>query len=127
IAVSPSTSAYYSVTGTDTLGCSKKDSALISVSPCAGIAQLAPDSYNVRIYPNPAYNATVTLAFGVKTSGSFKVRLLDVYGRTIKEESGTAIPGDNILFIDLKEVAKGVYYILLENGAGPYKTKLINQ
>ncbi len=124
IAVSPTTNTTYSVTGTDVNGCSDVNSLSIVVSPCTGITEMGSIGNGASVYPNPA-DEIATLAFNTNTSGNYSVKMLDVFGRIIKDETADAVVGNNTHNISLDGVSKGVYFVILQKGNEVYKTKLV--
>ena len=81
-------------------------------------------SFNV--YPNPA-DGQVMVSFTTMEEGSYTVRLVDMFGRVVKNEVDNAGAGDNIHVMNLDGLAKGVYIIELEKGSQVNKTRLVIQ
>jgi len=84
----------------------------------------APLQFNV--YPNPA-NTQVMISFTTMEEGSYDLRLVDMFGRVVKNETDNAAAGDNIHVMNLDGTAKGVYIIELEKSGQVNKTRLIIQ
>ncbi len=55
------------------------------------------------------------------------IKLIDMLGTTIREESDMAIGGDNSHLIYLDGIAEGVYMIILQKGEDIYKSKIVVQ
>ena len=79
---------------------------------------------NMFAYPNPS-EGQVSVAFGVNDGGHYTIKLLDVLGKIIREETNEAIAGDNFHLIYLDGVAQGVYIIMLQKGDDVFKTKIV--
>ena len=104
--------------------CSSTASLQIIVDPCVGIKEIGNDfSKSVDIYPNPAHES-VTVAFSAKASGKYTVKIMDMAGKLVKEESMIAVKGDNTHEMALNGIAKGIYTIILEKENSSAKTKL---
>lgn len=124
IGANPPNNAWYSVKVTNTFGCSKTDSVFITVNACVGIQKLF-GSYQVpQLFPNPASDKT-TLLFMVNKGGNYVIRLVDIFGREVREENNVAIAGENTHILSLSGIANGVYMLTLQKGNETYKTKII--
>ena len=77
-----------------------------------------------NVYPNPASDI-VTIAFTSDGDQNYKVRLVDMLGRTVLEDNGKAVNGDNTHTFNLDGIAKSVYMVILQKGDVTYKAKLI--
>jgi hypothetical protein len=68
------------------------------------------------IYPNPAQDKLNIDLYTAKQS-DVEIKIMNMYGAVVKQILATTQEGTNTLKIDLKELAKGVYTIVLqENG-----------
>jgi hypothetical protein len=108
---------------TDSQGCSNSISHSIYVTICDGIAETESSVYSMFIFPNPAADKA-TIVFKMKTGGDYSVQLVDVLGRTVGEEGGIALPGENSHVLNFRENAKGIYIVLLRSGKSIMKAKL---
>ncbi len=117
IAVSPTVTTTYTVSGTNTSGCSNLTTVVQNVSTCTDIKNLALEAANkVLVYPNPS-NGTFTIK---NTSGSkIDVIIVNALGQIVLSKS---ISTENET-INLKEQANGIYYLK----AGDKIVKLIKQ
>lgn len=68
---------------------------------------------SVMIYPNPATSQTNLVINGI--SGETKIILSDVQGRVLKTIDTKPLSGQIEQSIDLNNLAKGVYYIRIQN------------
>jgi hypothetical protein len=51
--------------------------------------------------------------------------MIDLFGRILKEENGIALAGNNSYTVNLADVAKGVYIVVLEKGNTLVSTKIV--
>lgn len=79
---------------------------------------------NFSLTPNPT-NETARLHFDVAPAGDTRVALLDLTGRQIRHWALT--PGALSLSMDVRDVPKGIYTVLVENAAGRAARKLAVQ
>jgi hypothetical protein len=94
-------------------------------TPCSvGIAENEKTGTTLSVYPNPA-NEMVTVSFKTNNPENYNVKVLDIFGRTVKEENARSISGENSHPLTLDALAKGVYMIVVKFGELTYKTKLI--
>ena len=77
----------------------------------SSLDEVEANDIKVNVYPNPANSYTVLEVHGLKEETS--IYLFDIQGRKIKEYSMKA--GQEILRIDLGDLPKGVYTIMLGN------------
>ncbi|MFA7082415.1 MAG: fibronectin type III domain-containing protein [Bacteroidales bacterium] len=68
---------------------------------------------SIMMYPNPATNQTKLIISGI--SGEAKIELSDVQGKILNTINAKSVSGVIEKTIDIKNLAKGVYYIRIEN------------
>lgn len=78
---------------------------------------------NIMMYPNPANNETKLIISGVQ--GDTKIVLSDVQGRILNTINTKAINGVVEQTIDVNNLAKGVYYVRIQNSNLNRTNKLI--
>ena len=100
----------YTVTATDSMGCSKQ--MTFQLGSQVGIGELADD---MNIYPNPT-----TGYFQIETTGYFEVSIMDLRGRFIEQ----AFANDKAEF-DLTSYERGVYMIKIKKSDQEYVHKLV--
>lgn len=117
VAVSPTTTTTYVVSGTNSFGCLGSAFVIQNVSACTGIQEHQLNT--VLIYPNPSYDGIFNLALNTKCSMS----VVDVTGRVILQlkEKGEEFK------LDLSGFNNGVYFIKAESEKGSIVRKLIKQ
>ncbi|MCW3121170.1 MAG: hypothetical protein JWQ38_662 [Flavipsychrobacter sp.] len=101
-------------------------SDMIPFDVCAKMAvnEVTKVTRMMNIYPNPA-DKMATVEFEAATSGTYNVKLEDVFGRVVKEMSVHGNAGKNTCNMQLDRVAPGVYTITVRTGADIYNSKLI--
>ncbi len=91
----------------------------------SGIAsRILPDEVPISVIPNPASGKAV-VTFRSDDGGAYSIRLVDVLGRVVVNETGEAATGKNTHVLHFESVAKGVYTIVLQQGSGVYAIKLV--
>jgi hypothetical protein len=113
-----SSSATFTLTGTDANGCTDTDVFAVAVVECTGLSQLNSNT-GISVYPNPS-NGYYTVANG--SSEAFHVTVSDVTGRVILDENGTTA-----MQVNISEVAGGVYYMKVETAGASEVIQLIKQ
>ncbi len=87
------------------------------VLPCnntsIGVSEHNPNTTQMAMWPNPSVGE-FTLFYQTKESESIAIRLIDVAGRIVFEQSNTASIGANSFSLDLRNVAKGVYTLQIQ-------------
>ncbi len=121
IAVSPTISTGYTVTGTDANGCVNSKTYTQTVAPCLGLTANANDGQNIILFPNPAVNGKTILS-GLE--GNNIVSVYNVLGQLISTQN---VNTDKVE-IDLANQPSGNYMIKISNSFNQTKTlKFLNQ
>ena len=108
--ISVDTIGDFSVTVTDTSGCSNSDT--IHVDCTVGVTALATMN-NVHVYPNPS-SGIVNIEFGNNTS-AVTVRWIDMQGQVVSEDR---LNGVRQRQYDLSSSPKGVYFLQVISDEG---------
>ncbi len=67
----------------------------------------------LNIYPNPA-TEVATIVFNGTEGADFNLNLVDVAGRVVMSERGTAVDGQNQRNVVVSEMASGVYFLTIQ-------------
>ena len=118
LAVSPTTTSNYTVTGTSSNGCSAMAAITQSVSLCTGIENYNNTEVSVSVYPNPT-KGIVTV--NVNTEASIIV--VNALGQILLNESVGA--GDHMM--DIQREASGIYFVKVITATKQYTFKLIRE
>jgi PKD repeat protein len=100
---------------TDSVGCVGRDTSVIVVDPCAGIAEV--EEIGLELYPNPS--AGIFKIKFVKNVELFMIT--DVSGKVIE----TIIPTSLQMQIDLSKNAPGLYFLKAKNSEGEHSLPFI--
>ncbi len=119
IAVSPTVTTSYTVTGT-TSGCSSNFVISQAVSPCTGINAKAASTIGTLVYPNPNTGEfTVELNNGsVKT-----IDVMDLTGRIILSNTTS---NDKVDF-NINTLANGIYFVKVQSNNSVEVIKIVKQ
>jgi len=104
IAVSPSVTTTYTLTGQNTNSCAATTSYVQNVSPCTDLASVTANESNFSIYPNPTENSVF---IQLNSEEVIDVKLINSIGQTIWH----AADHNTANAIDLSELAKGIYFV----------------
>lgn len=122
IAVSPTVTANYSVTGTDLNGCSNTALITQSVSACTGIQQLGIIGNEIEVYPNPT-SGEFTLLLPTNTKQT-RLEIYNSLGQLILSEP---IASFNSV-INISQLSNGLYLLkVYQNDEVVYKNQLIKR
>jgi hypothetical protein len=84
------------------------------------------DFGSFNVYPNPASDQ-VTLSFSSDKEDVYNIRLLDIAGRVVINETQTSLIGDNQYQMNLYDIAEGVYMVVIHYSNGTMQKKLVIQ
>lgn len=90
----------------------------------SGIASNNRDNTNISIFPNPAANET-TLTIRSDVSGTATFKVINAIGQEVYVKQVNVNPGSTNAKIDTKDLANGVYFLLVESGKNSSTKKLI--
>jgi endonuclease I len=97
------------------------------VLPCnntnIGMGETNPNATQMGLWPNPAAGS-FTLYYQTPVNETIIIRLIDVTGRVLVQQTNTATSGSNAFALDLGNVAKGVYTLQIQ-GKNMLNEKLI--
>jgi hypothetical protein len=79
-----------------------------------------------NVYPNPA-NDEVTVVFSSDMEENYNIRLIDITGRIVLNQNNTSVVGENQYQMNLSEIAKGIYMVILQKGDAIMQTKIVVQ
>ena len=88
-----------------------------------GLSGIVGQEISIMMYPNPATSQTNLIISGI--SAQTKIVLSDVQGRTLNTINAKPVNGTIEQTIDLNNLAKGVYYIRIQNSDVNRTQKLI--
>jgi len=123
------TAGTYTVEVKDPTGCVSPTAAVIVGLGCRTLFQTTPVNSSENyfaIYPNPA-NDHVNVTFSSDKTEACNIRMMDLMGRTVFSDNITSAVGDNQFQLNLSELAKGIYMVILQNGDGTLQKKIVVQ
>ena len=121
IAVKPTVTTFYTVSGIDANGCSDTTTYEQTVGDCTGLTAQSRNAA-IRIYPNPNHGQ-----FKVETSSPGEHRYLEIYN-VLGQLIATFKLEGFLTTYDLKENAKGIYTLrIVENGNSLQHLKMIKE
>ena len=66
------------------------------------------------LFPNPAYE-NIHLSFNAPQSSAVQIQIIDVMGTIWQNQQWQAKEGQNQFILDVKDLATGIYFVVLEN------------
>jgi hypothetical protein len=116
ITVTPSSTTIYTVTGTDTKGCSSTFIYTAKVIPCSGIGEVG-SMQAISVYPNPN-----TGDFVVTTNTNITLTIVNSIGQQVRILS---LNSGNARMAQVSDLSGGVYFITGESSNGKVSQKII--
>jgi PKD repeat protein len=122
IAVSPTVTTSYTVTGTSAGGCAKSITITQLVSACTNVGQLAAQNSEFMVYPNPSRGEFI-VSVGTEQTSAY-IEVYNGLGQLIRKDVMTGIHTK----IDLSQHPNGFYQVrVMENGKQLYTSKMIKE
>ena len=78
----------------------------------------------LNVYPNPAADRAIVV-FTSTEGADFNIKMVDVSGRTIMTERGTATNGLNQREVNVSEMSAGIYFVVIETNNVVEQIKMI--
>ena len=100
-------------TFTDVNQCTAVADVSVAVQTCSSVEELVKALESASVYPNPFMNQ-INISFVSKDANDVDVRLFDVLGKQIVNETMQVVRGENVLTLSPNaQLAGGVYYLQL--------------
>jgi len=96
----------------------------ISISHCGPRFGDQGEVTGLNVYPNPASDRAV-IVFNSVDGADFNLKLVDISGRTIMNERGTAANGLNQREMNVSQMASGIYFVVIETNSVVEQIKMI--
>jgi len=113
----------YTIVGLN--GCSNSSVSNITVQDCTGINDNS-TSQEVFVYPNPT-NGSFSIVINSLIYTELFIKIVDVQGKEIFSSVEKDVRGSYTKQINLEDISKGMYYIILSSGSEIKTQKLIIQ
>jgi hypothetical protein len=91
-----------------------------------GMNEQAQQSFSINIYPNPA-NDFVTIQFENTNAENLELKILDVFGQTVRAVDAGKTYGTGSYIFDLANIASGVYFVQAQYNGQTISKKFIRQ
>ena len=79
---------------------------------------------SLTVYPNPT-NAELNIQLENTTTAQYQLRLMNVLGETVQNQTVLLNQGSNFLQINLNDYQKGVYFLVIDNGESQQTVKVM--
>ncbi|MBA3682606.1 MAG: T9SS type A sorting domain-containing protein [Bacteroidetes bacterium] len=120
IAISPSVTTSYTVTGTNALGCTATYTISQAVSVCSGLSLNQNTSSVLLVYPNPTSGIfTIEMANGATKT----ISVSDVTGRIVADTKSN----NNAIDLNIGSLANGIYYVKIQSNEITQTLKVVKQ
>ncbi|HNP50114.1 MAG TPA: T9SS type A sorting domain-containing protein, partial [Bacteroidia bacterium] len=90
-------------------------SDMITIPPSPVRMSASINSNEFLVYPNPA-TQLINIRFAAEQSVTTRVQLVDLTGRIVRNQEFTAVAGENLLTIDMNDLARGIYTLIVDSG-----------
>jgi hypothetical protein len=117
IAVSPTITTTYTLSGTNANGCIGRLAVLQHVSPCTGLEQLQASSTGIRFYPNPNNGS-----FMLQSDLDVELSLVNSLGELVKK---IQLNGGNDRRLRIEGLSQGIYFLVSQAGAHDAAQKIV--
>jgi Secretion system C-terminal sorting domain/Receptor L domain len=85
------------------------------------------DKFNaISVSPNPA-NGVLNIVVETQNDNDLAINLLDIFGKTIKQQTTTTQQGLNNKSLDLQDLPNGIYFLQLQQGTERIVRKVVKE
>jgi hypothetical protein len=112
----------YSVTATNSFGCSASDT--VTVNFTASVETFGDNGATVNIFPNPT-NQRFTLSVNGYQGGDIQFDILNVVGMVVKTERFVNIGSEFNQLVDVADLSAGTYLVRLKSGRAEATLRLL--
>lgn len=127
VVASPTVTTTYTVTGTNSYGCSNDTSILVIVNP-VGVPSVNEPLENLNVYPNPAIDH-FTLEFNTTLETPIEIYLLNTLGEKVRMMHSDGMQGQGLMKhkyeIDTGTLTEGVYHLEIITEKGTVNRRVI--
>jgi len=121
IVVTPSATATYTANGTSSVtGCTGIITAVVTVDPCTGIANIGSVLSGLSVYPNPG---TGEFTVELKNGSAKTIVVTDYTGKVVF----TSTSSKDIIPVNLSSMANGIYNVKIESNHSTEVLKVVKQ
>ena len=104
-----------------------KDTYTVFEDPNTGIVEKA-NTLDFAVFPNPVEGNTIQVNFNANAESSTRIRVLSLHGELVNEINHMATSnGNQQTTLNLDNLAKGVYFIEIQNRLGTKMTRIIRR
>lgn len=118
--VSPNSTAIFTVTGTDAMGCSNTATVELLVANCVGVNETSTGLGLVKVFPNPN-NGLFTIE--LNSSEDKTIEVSDVSGKKVLR----LFTAEKMIQVDLNKFSSGVYFIRISSEKNSETIKILKQ
>jgi len=121
IIVSPTVTTTYTAIGTSSVnGCTGMNTAVVTVDPCIGIANIGSVLSGLSVYPNPG---TGDFTIELKNGSAKTIVVTDYTGKIVF----TSTSSRDLIHVNLSSMANGIYNVKIESNNSTEILKLVKQ
>ena len=88
-----------------------------------GIAKSNSSAFGVNVFPNPASGIANININSVK-AGEMKITFVNAIGQVVYTKNASVSEGGNNVIVDVKDIASGIYSVVVDSGNGSVTKKL---
>ena len=104
-----------------------KDTYMVFEDPNTGIVEKA-NTIDFAVFPNPVEGNTIQVNFNANASSTSRIRVMSLHGTVVNEINHNATSnGIQHTALSMENLAKGVYFIEIQNGIGTKMTRIIRR
>lgn len=97
----------------DESGCENFAVQTITVVNCVGVKENT-EAVSLEVYPNPSYGV-FNLNINATSFNNADLRVIDIVGKVIYEQTELNVQGSEVISIDLNEYPSGIYFVQIQN------------
>jgi len=104
-----------------------KDTYMVYEDPNTGIVEKS-NTLDFAVFPNPVEGNTAQVSFNANTSSTSRIRVMSLNGTVVNEINHNATSnGNQHATLSMENLAKGVYFVEVQNELGTKMTRIIRR
>ena len=117
------------VTANNVCGSGAMASKNVNVTNCSrmeGDGEMITSENSMVVFPNPAHDE-MNISFQSDVAGIYTLKVINITGQVVLSKTKHAVEGNNNYVLDAKNLAAGLYTVILQSGETMMQTRMVKE